>query len=311
MKFKVGTRGSKLSLIQTMEVIDKLKAKFPEIEFNIRIIETRGDIDLETPLYMIPEKGIFEREIDRALMRGEIDFAVHSMKDYPTKLLNDVEIVAVPERQSPYDVFISRDSLSFKELPRNSKIGTSSLRREAFTKYARPDLTVIPVRGNVDTRVRKMLRGDVDALVLAEAGLKRIQENIKYERLPIEDFTPPAGQGALAVVVRKDNEELINMLKGINHYESWVETMTERSIISLLSVGCKTPIGVYVEMDADGLYVTMSAVSVDYSKKVCIQTYVRGFDISRTSMEAVRLFRERGGLEILNSWKRAYDKSLV
>ncbi|MCL7404243.1 MAG: hydroxymethylbilane synthase [Thaumarchaeota archaeon] len=309
MRLRVGTRGSKLSLIQTMEVTDKLKTLFPELEYEIKIIKTRGDIDLETPLYMIPEKGIFEKEIDQALIRGEIDFAVHSMKDYPTKLPSELVIAAVPERRSPYDVFISRDGLSLDDLPRISKVGTSSLRREAFIKYVRSDLEVIPIRGNVETRIQKMLRGDVDALILAEAGLERIGGNIRYEKLPIEDFTPPAGQGALAVVARKDNHELIKILENVNHYESWVETMIERGIISLLNVGCKTPIGVYVEMDSGELNITISTVSTDYSRKVHVQTFTKDTDISKAATDAVRLFKEKGGLEILNAWKRIYDIS--
>lgn len=307
MKLRVGTRGSRLSLIQTMEVVDKLKTKFPEIEYEIKIIKTRGDIDLETPLYMIPQKGIFEKEIDLALLRGEIDFAVHSMKDYPTRLSNELVIAAVPERRSPYDVFISRDGLSLNELSRNSIVGTSSLRRESFIKYVRNDLEIIPVRGNVETRIQKMLRGDVDALILAEAGLERIGEKIKYERLSIEDFTPAAGQGALAVVAMRDNQELIKILQSVNHYKSWVETMTERNIISLLDVGCKTPIGVYVEMSTDGLNMAISTVSTDYSKKVHVQTFSKDISISRASIDAVRLFKEKGGLEILNAWRGIYD----
>ncbi len=306
MKLRVGTRGSKLSLIQTMEVVDKLKTLFPEVEYEIKIIKTKGDVDLETPLYMIPEKGIFEKEIDQALIRGEIDFAVHSMKDYPTKLPSELVVAAVPERHSPYDAFISRDGLSLNDLPRISKVGTSSLRREAFIKYFRRDLDVIPIRGSVETRIQKMLRGDVDALILAEAGLERISGNIRYERLSIEDFTPPAGQGALAVVARNDNQELLKILKSVNHYKSWVETMIERSIISLLNVGCKTPIGVYVEMDSGELNITISTISTDYSKKVYVQTFIRGIDILRASTDAIRLFKEKGGLEILNTWRRIY-----
>lgn len=307
MKLRVGTRGSRLSLLQTMEVADKLKRIFPEIELEIKIIKTKGDVDLETPLYLIPEKGIFEKEIDQALIRGEIDFAVHSMKDYPTKLPPEVEIAAVPDRRSPHDVLISRESLSLNDLPRGSRVGTSSLRRKAFLKYCRQDLEVVPVRGNVETRIRKMLEGDVDALVLAEAGLERISVNIKYERLPIEEFTPPAGQGALAVVARRDDKELISILRSINHYESWVETMTERNIISLLDVGCRTPIGVHVEMNADGLNINLSTISIDYSKRVRVEIFVQGTDILEASMRAVKLFKERGGIEILKSWRRIYE----
>lgn len=304
MKIRVGTRGSKLSIIQTMEVVDKLKAEFPEVEFEIRVIKTRGDIDLETPLYMIPQKGVFEKEIDQALIKGEIDVAVHSMKDYPTETIGEVIIAAVPERKSPNDVFVSKNNVSLHDLPSGSRVGTSSLRREAFVKYVRNDLEVVPIRGNVDTRLRKMFSGEVDGLVIAEAGMQRLKESIRYTRLSIEDFTPPAGQGALAVVIRRDNYELREILLKVNDYESYMETMIERRIISMLKAGCKTPLGVNAEIDRDEVKITISTVSVNYREKITVQEYFNLENIDEAVSSVVQVFREKGGEKIIGEWRR-------
>ncbi len=303
MKIRVGTRGSRLSIIQTMEVVDKLKSEYPEIEYEIRVVKTRGDVDLETPLYMIPQKGVFEKEIDQALIKGDVDIAVHSMKDYPTETIEGVIIAAVPERKSPNDVFISKNSMNLQDLPPRSCIGTSSLRREAFIKYVRNDLEVVPIRGNVDTRLRRMLSGEVDGLVIAEAGIQRLKENIKYTRLPIEDFTPPAGQGALAVVVRRDNYNLREILLKLNDYDSYMETMIERRIVSMLRAGCKTPLGVNAEIDRNEVKITISTVSVNYREKITIQEYFNLDNIEETVSKIVQVFREKGGEKIIGEWR--------
>ncbi|PNV77188.1 MAG: hydroxymethylbilane synthase, partial [Thermoproteota archaeon] len=188
MKYRVGTRGSKLALAQTEEVLNLLKKEIPGAEFEIVVMRTRGDVDLKT-LYMIESKGIFEREINSAVERGEIDFAVHSMKDLPTSI--ELAIAAVPPRRSPYDVIVTRDGSGIAELPRGARVGTSSMRRISHLKYLRPDLEVVPIRGNVDTRLRKL--ENLDAIVVAEAALERLNLNVKGER--IEEMTPAAGQG--------------------------------------------------------------------------------------------------------------------
>ncbi|MEM0079144.1 MAG: hydroxymethylbilane synthase [Nitrososphaerota archaeon] len=305
MKLRIGTRGSKLSLIQTNEVVEKLRRFYPEIDVEVKVIKTRGDIDLETPLYMIPQKGIFEKEIDQALARGEIDVAVHSMKDYPTETIEEVKIVAVPERMSPNDVFISKISRDLNDLPPRSRIGTSSLRREAFIKYVRNDLEVLPIRGNVDTRLRKMMNGQVDGLVVAEAGLKRLHENIDYTILSIEDFTPPAGQGALAIVIRRD-PNLEEILSRLNDYESYVETMIERKIVSKLRAGCKTPLGVNAEISKDEVKITLSTVSPNYKEKITVQEYFKLNDIEEIVSKTIQIFREKNGDKIIEVWRERF-----
>lgn len=306
MRLKIGTRGSKLSLIQTGEVVEKLRKLYPEIDVEIKVIKTRGDVDLETPLYMIPQKGIFEKEIDQALARGEIDIAVHSMKDYPTETVEEVKIVAVPERMSPNDVFVSEICRDLHELPPRSRIGTSSLRREAFIKYVRSDLEILPIRGNVDTRLRKISDGVVDGLVIAEAGLRRLRENIDYTRLSIEDFTPPAGQGALAIVMRRGDPVLEEVLSKLNDYKSYIETMIERRIVSILRAGCKTPLGVNAELSKDEVKITLSTISINYREKITVQEYFKLNNIEEVASKTVRIFKEEGGEKIIEEWRKRF-----
>lgn len=303
MKYIVGTRGSRLSIIQTEEVLSALRRLYPGMEFEVKVIKTRGDIDLKTPLYKIPSKGIFEKELDRALLDGVVDFAVHSMKDYPTKTHEELMIAAVPPRRTPHDVFISRISESLAELPPGSRVGTSSLRRQGYVKYMRPDVEVAPIRGNVETRLRKMIEGEVEALILAEAGIERLGEKIRYQRLGIDEMTPPAGQGALAVVARREDEELLKLLHSVNDEKSMLEVTIEREIISMLNVGCKTPLGVHASTKNDGIDVTISTISTDYREKVYVNKLFKSSGIREITSEVVKIFREKGGDRILQEWR--------
>ncbi|MEM3584300.1 MAG: hydroxymethylbilane synthase, partial [Nitrososphaerales archaeon] len=174
MILTVGTRGSKLSLIQTKSVLDSLKSIHPELEFKVKIIKTLGDKERKKPLFTIDRKGIFEKEIDMAIVRGEIDFAVHSLKDVPILETPKTIIAAIPKRSSPHDVLISKGKIPFNALTKGAVIGTGSLRRMAQIKFLRPDLEVRPIRGNVDTRITKVKRGEFDGIILAEAGLERM-----------------------------------------------------------------------------------------------------------------------------------------
>lgn len=303
MRLVVGTRGSKLSLIQTKEVLDKLLEINSKIEFEIKIIKTKGDVDLETPLYKIPQKGIFEREIDLALLKKDVDFAIHSMKDYPTKTFNEITIAAIPMRRSPYDVFISNIAKTIEDLPNKSRIGTSSLRRESFIKFIRRDLEIIPIRGNVETRLKKLREGLVDGLILAEVAIERLNEKVNYQKLDIKDFTPPAGQGALAIVARKQDTKVLEILKSIDDKKSRFEVLIEREIISMLDVGCKTPIGVYANVKSDLVNVIVSTISRDYQRKILIDEFVKGEDVSQIASHVVKVFKENGGEKILREWR--------
>ncbi len=236
----VGTRGSNLATVQTKYIISEL-SKITDEEIEISIVKSTGDKVTDTQLYNMDPKGIFTRELDLAVLNGEVDFAVHSMKDVPSELDPDLEIAAVPIRESPHDVLISK--LGWDELPPGSKMGTSSLRREAFCNHHQKNFKLEPLRGNIETRIKKVMMGECDATLMAEAGLIRLglTEYIK-ERFPLDYLTPPAGQGALAVITREDSK-LKALLNGLSHFTSFQEILAEKTVLRELGVGCQWPLG--------------------------------------------------------------------
>lgn len=240
-KVVVGTRGSKLALAQTERVVERLRERY---DVEIKIIKSTGDIMKDKPLYEFKGSGAFVRTLEHALVRGEIDVAVHSYKDIPSKMIKGVKVSAVLERDSPFDAFVSKDGSTIDEIERNAVIGTSSLRRRAQLSLYRPDLTFENIRGNVDTRLRKLKEGLYDAIVLAEAGLIRLGLDVKYQRLPIERFVPSANQGIIAVQTREGDEDLVRF---INHKDTWISAEVERVVMKELGIGCAIPAGIYAE----------------------------------------------------------------
>lgn len=245
---KVGTRGSGLALAQTKGIITDL-SRFTREKIELKVIKTTGDKIKDSQLYNIDAKGIFTRELDKALLEEEVDFAVHSLKDLPTDLNEDLEIVAVPKRETPHDALIS--PYSWDEMPENASLGTSSLRREAFCKFHQKKVIVKPIRGNIDTRIRKVESGQYDATLMAAAGLKRLglAHHIQ-QTFPIDYLTPAAGQGALAIVSRKDSS-VKEVLKGLNDFTSFQEVTAEKKVLRELGVGCQWPLGVCARADGD------------------------------------------------------------
>ncbi len=304
MKLRVGTRPSELSIKQTLEAIDAIRSKYPDIELEIIKIRTKGDIDRKTPLYEMPVKGIFEKEVDLALIRGDVDFVVHSLKDYPTIVDPQLELASIPKRKSPYDVILCRKHKGLSELPSGAIIGTSSLRRMTHLKYFRPDLNVIPIRGNVDTRIRKLWRGDCDAIVIAEVGIQRLNLDLAYEVLSFDVMVPAAGQGALAVVCRKGDSEIKSLLKSIEDPPSRFEVEVERKILRHLRTGCRTPIGVNVRIQGDKAIASISSVSPDGKLKVyIIEEHEYPCSIDDLAYKAYMKFKDNGGLEIIELWR--------
>ncbi len=300
MRIRCGSRGSKLSIIQTEIVIQALRQAFPDISIETEIIKTTGDRITQKPLYLIKKKGVFEREIDVAVLRGNVDFAVHSLKDVPTTLPPKTAIMAVPERQSPNDVLVSRAGLSLRDLPSGAVVGTSSPRRMAQLLNRRPDLRVMSVRGNVETRVAKLEKGPYDAIVLAEIGLQRLglQDKIT-EHLSLEEFTPAPGQGALAVVANEEKRDVVEMLKRINHPPSMAATFAERALAREVAGGCKVPLGAHARVEGGRLILQASVLSPD--GKVRIQASGSG-DASSPDEVGRRVFRsmlELGVSELL------------
>ena len=236
----VGTRGSKLALVQA-NYVKKCLFNIIKEEISINIVKTTGDKITDSQLYNIDSKGLFTKELDKAVLEEEVDFAVHSLKDVPTDLNEDLEIAAVPVRESPNEVFISK--YKWDELPKGSSLGSSSLRREAFCNHYSKELKLKPIRGSIETRMNKVINGEVDATIMAEAGLKRLNLTQHIQnRFSLEFFTPPAGQGALAIITRKDSSSK-EIIRKINHYNSFQEILAEKAVLEKLGVGCQWPIG--------------------------------------------------------------------
>ncbi len=237
---KVGTRGSPLAIAQTKHVCNNL-SKITGQDIQLEIIKTKGDKITNSQLYNINSKGLFTKELDKALLEEEVDFTVHSFKDLPTELDEDLEIIAVPKRESPHDVLISNKS--WDEMNSECTLATSSLRREAFCKHYKKDLILKPIRGNIETRINKIINKDLDATIMAEAGLKRLNLTQHIKTIfPVKYITPAAGQGALAIITRKDYDKKETISK-INHSISMAEVFGEKSVLEQLGVGCQWPIG--------------------------------------------------------------------
>ncbi|MFN3383488.1 MAG: hydroxymethylbilane synthase [Archaeoglobaceae archaeon] len=277
---RVGTRGSKLALAQAKLVVEKLEKEGYEVE--LRIIKTKGDIMKDKPLHEFKGVGAFVREIDLALASGEIDVAVHSYKDVPTQRVEGTKISAVLKRDSPCDAMIFRECKKFEELRNDALVGTSSLRRRAQFSRLRSDLKFENLRGNLDTRIRKLKNGLYDAIIVAEAGIKRLGLEIEYQSFPPEVVVPPPNQGIIAVATRVGEEGLVSFL---NDEETWVEARVERLVARELGFGCAVPFGVYAKVCGEKVKVIC---------EVLAGRYVRVEEkISKHSIEEVREIARR------------------
>ncbi|MEM1873920.1 MAG: hydroxymethylbilane synthase [Acidilobaceae archaeon] len=260
MKVRVATRGSRLSIAQTMLALEHIKRIYPKLEFEIVTVKTKGDIVRDKPLYEIADVGIFEKEVNQAVLRGEADIAVHSLKDLPGRFSEELEIVYAPPRDPPFDAIVFRKSSpkSLEDLPPGSVVGTSSIRRAAQIRFANDRVRVENIRGNVDTRLRKLESGAYDAIVVAEAGLLRLGVSINYQRLPLIPFTPAPGQGLIAVVAPRDSP-IAEMLRGRADRATWSMLVAERSFVETLRAGCKAAVGA-VSTYREGELVMVSCV---------------------------------------------------
>jgi hydroxymethylbilane synthase len=243
-KIVIGTRGSRLALVQADYVTARISKINPDIEITIARVVTSGDRHRERKSERISEAGIFTKELEEALRDGRVDLAVHSLKDLPTQIPQDLCLVAVPERLDPRDALVVRSGL-LKELPRGSRIGTDSLRRAVELVNYRQDLEVCHIRGNVDTRLRKVFSGEFDGIITAAAALLRLdREDSITEYLPLEHFLPAAGQGALGLEARLDDREIAELVAPLNNLPAWQSTAAERAFIRALGGGCRSPMAV-------------------------------------------------------------------
>jgi len=261
---RIGTRGSLLALKQSENIKASLETLYPDLRIELRVIKTTGDKILDVPLAKVGGKGLFVKEIEDALLDRTVDLAVHSMKDVPAELPAGLMIGAIPTREDARDVLISRNGAGLKELPLGAMVGTSSLRRSAQLKRLRPDLEIQNLRGNLDSRLRKVRDGAYEAIVLAAAGLHRMgwQDRITAYLEPAE-FLPAIGQGAIGVEIRGDDEELYRLLQGLHDSVTAVAVQAERSFLQELEGGCQVPIGGYAQVMGESVELTGLVCSLD------------------------------------------------
>ena len=250
---RIGSRGSQLALWQTNHISALLRERGHQVE--IEIIKTTGDKITDVALAKVGTKGMFTKEIEEALAAGRVDLAVHSLKDLPTEVPPDFEIAAITQRENPRDVLVSKKHASIKELPQRARVGTSSLRRQAQLKALRPDLEIYPLRGNVDTRLRKLEAGDYEAIILAAAGVNRLGLTALVKQIiPAEIMCPAAGQGALGIEIRKGDEAIRQHLSFLDDSAARQTTTAERALLNKLGGGCQVPIGAFAELRAKEIH---------------------------------------------------------
>jgi hydroxymethylbilane synthase len=305
---KVGTRGSRLAIAQTEIALAALRRANPRVKFEVVTISTRGDVD-KRPLFTMDEKGIFEKEVNEAVKKGDVDFAVHSLKDVPSDLSDELAVACIPKRASPNDVLVNDKGQKLKELAPGAKIGTSSLRRAIQLAKYRPDLNVRPIRGNVETRVKKVISGEYDAVVLAEAGLTRIgMKDVIVERFGVRDFVPAPGQGAIAIVCRRDNRAVLSMLKKIEDPRSRAEVLAERALIKKVEGGCRFPLGAVAVTNGDRITLYASVFSADGSRNIKMKKVGRADEPARLGSKVADMLVRQGAMEMAEGWRRAVDE---
>ena len=305
MLLRVGTRESLLAMWQTNWVVEQLKEKHPEIKVEIVKIKTKGDKILDTALSKIGDKGLFTKELELAMLRDEIDIAVHSMKDMPTKLVKGLVIGAICKREHPGDVLISSTGESLDELKTGAVIGTSSLRRRAQLMRYRPDLNIVPIRGNLNTRIDKLkISDDFDAIVVAAAGVIRLgRKELIAQYIPPQICLPAVGQGAVGIEAREGDKKVMDIIKKIEHRDTALAVLAERALLERLEGGCQVPIGAFGVAVDRVLRLEAAVLSTD-GKEIVRLDYTG--DAKYPEEVGVRLAEElleRGAYEILSKIK--------
>ena len=297
---RVGTRGSRLALIQTELTLAVLRAAHPDVHFEVVTVTTQGDANQTAPLAGMG-LGVFVKEIERRLETGEIDMAVHSLKDMPTVLPEGMALGAVLERADPRDALVSHLGTTLDDFPAGAKIGTSSPRRQAQIAARRPDLDIVPIRGNVDTRLRKAAGEECDATVIAVAGLDRMgMSEVITEYLSPEEFVPPPGQGAMAVEIRADDERTAALVAAADHAPTAAAVTAERSFLEALGGGCQVPVGAYAEFDTDdSLRLTVFMAAPDGSTTYRVSVSGAPSDPAGLAAQGWEVIREQGAAGLL------------
>jgi hydroxymethylbilane synthase len=301
---RIGSRKSQLALVQTYWVQEQLQKSFPEMSFEVHTMSTHGDKILDVALAKIGDKGLFTKELEVGMLNQEIDFAVHSLKDLPTRLPEGLVLAAITERENPADALVLHEKHKGKQidtLPEGAVIGTSSLRRLAQLRHHFPHLQFKDVRGNLNTRMAKLDAGEYDALILAVAGLQRLGMGDRvHQILPKEISLHAVGQGALGIECRGDDAELLSLLKAIEHPETRDRCLAERSFLRELEGGCQVPIGVNTVIDGDNLTLTGIVASVDGQKLAKDTVSGAAQDAEQLGKELAQILRKQGAQEILD-----------
>lgn len=299
-KIRIGTRASKLALWQAEFVATELKKFYPTLEIELVKVHTTGDKILDAPLAKIGGKGLFTKELELQLAIGEIDLAVHSLKDVPTELPLGFQIAAITKRAKPFDAFVSNKFTTFEELPKNSIVGTSSLRRAAQILSLRPDLQIKNLRGNVETRLKKLDAGEFDAIILAAAGLERLSYSSRIREL-MTQIIPAAGQGALAIETRADDKEIFSLVQKLNDDKTCAAVKIEREFLREVGGSCQIPVGIFAQIDGDKIDVHAMISSIDGKEIVRDLEVAPLEDIYGLGKKIAARLLSNGGREILNS----------
>jgi len=300
MHIKVGTRGSKLALTQTNLVADSLKKTDPRITVEICVIKTSGDIMQDVSLTKIGGKGVFVKEIEDALLSGTVDLAVHSMKDVPTEIPAGLTFAAIMRREDARDVLVSKDNRKIEFMPRGARIGTGSMRRAAQLLAILPDLSIVPLRGNLETRLKKIEKENLQGVILAAAGMKRLGLTEKISQyLPIETMLPAVGQGALGLQIRADDNELGEVLAKLNHASTAAEIKAERSFLRHLGGGCLLPIAAFGKLEGNKL--SLEGLVAAPNGDSVVRDKVRGAisEAEELGKKLAEMILEKGGKKLL------------
>jgi len=301
MNFKIGTRGSKLALTQTNFVADKLKEVMPETKIEICVIKTSGDIMQDVSLLKIGGQGVFVKELEDALLSKKIDLAVHSMKDVPGETPDELIFAAILPREDMRDVLVSRDNIKMESMPKGAKIGTGSQRRGAQIKAILPDVNIVPLRGNIETRLKKIETENLTGVILAAAGMKRMGLTEKITQfLPVEMMLPAVGQGALGLQIRKTDVELAKVCTALNDATSAAEVTAERSFLRALGGGCRLPIAALGKLEGQRLSLEGMVAAPDGSSMIREKISGSREDAGELGEKLANIIMDKGGKKLLD-----------
>ncbi len=307
MNIRIGTRGSKLALTQSEWIKEQLETHHAGIRVDLIKIKTTGDKILDTPLSKIGGKGLFVKEIEEALLEKRVDVAVHSMKDVPAQLPGDLMLSTFPPRENPSDALIAQKGCTLDQLPKGARVGTSSLRRGAQLLHFRPDLELVSLRGNVDTRLNKLESGDLEAIILATAGLNRLGlSGVITQTIPFHQLLPAVGQGALGLEVRRDDVETIALLDFLDHTDTRTAVTAERAFLKTLEGGCQVPIAGFARMNGETLSFEGLVAELDGSKIYRQTVNGKRDEAEAIGIEAAQALLASGGGDVL---KQLYEVS--